>query len=152
MPATPADKEDVPVTFAPGRARLATSPAPTGSETAAITIGIVPGGVLRGQRRLRNRCNNDVYLEPDQLSRKVGEPFEFPLRPAVLDGDVLSFHVAELAEPFPESLELAIGLPNGRAGAEKSYPADLHRRLRPARERDGRDCHSCCEELPPVHP
>src|SRR5262249_46207750 len=33
--------DEFPVTLAPGRARLATSPAPTGSPTLTITIGIV---------------------------------------------------------------------------------------------------------------
>src|SRR5213080_3280043 len=35
-----------PVTFAPGRPRLATSPAPTGSASCAMTMGIVPVACL----------------------------------------------------------------------------------------------------------
>ena len=37
---------DNPVMFPPGRARLAASPAPTGSITAATTMGIVPVACL----------------------------------------------------------------------------------------------------------
>jgi hypothetical protein len=33
-----------------------------------------PGGILGCQRCLRNRRNNDVDLELDQLCRKIGEP------------------------------------------------------------------------------
>src|SRR3954469_16480188 len=35
-----------PVTFAPGRPRLATSPAPTGSASCAMTMGVVPVACL----------------------------------------------------------------------------------------------------------
>ena len=38
---TSANMEDGPVTFSPGRARLATSPLPNGSPTPTMTMGIV---------------------------------------------------------------------------------------------------------------
>jgi hypothetical protein len=41
LPLSSAEIKLIPVMFPPGRARLATSPAPTGSAMAAITIGIV---------------------------------------------------------------------------------------------------------------
>ena len=41
MPTIAEVRKDVPVTLPPGRARLATSPLPTGSPTLTMTIGIV---------------------------------------------------------------------------------------------------------------
>ena len=42
--------------------------------------------------------HDDINLETHQLSRKLGEPIELPLHISVLDGDVLSFYVAKLAQ------------------------------------------------------
>jgi hypothetical protein len=36
--------------------------------------------------------------EPDQLGRKIREPIALPLPISVLDGEVLSFYVATLAQ------------------------------------------------------
>lgn len=84
---------------APGRARLATSPDPTGSETATMTIGIVPVASLAARDACRHHRNNDVDLERDQLCCKLGKPFELPFREAALDDDVLSLHIAKLTQP-----------------------------------------------------
>ena len=49
-------------------------------------------------------CHDDINLETHQLGRKLGEPIRLPLRISVLDGDVLSFDVATLAQSQPNCL------------------------------------------------
>jgi hypothetical protein len=44
---------------------------------------------------------DDVDLKTHELGRKLTEPIALPLRISVLDGDVLSFYVAPLAERQP---------------------------------------------------
>ena len=48
--------------------------------------------------------HDDINLETHQLGRKLRDPIELPLRISVLDGDVLSFYVATLAQSQPNSL------------------------------------------------
>ena len=50
--------------------------------------------------------HNDINLETHQLGRKAREPIELPLRISVLDGDVLSFDVAEIAQSQPNCLDV----------------------------------------------
>ena len=47
---------------------------------------------------------DDINLETHQLGRELREPIELPLRISVLDGDVLSFYVATLAQSQPNCL------------------------------------------------
>ena len=42
--------------------------------------------------------HDDIKLEAHQLGSKLRGPIELPLRISVLDGDVLSFYVATLAQ------------------------------------------------------
>ena len=42
--------------------------------------------------------HDEINLETHQLGRKLRGPIELPLRVSVLDGDVLSFYVATLAQ------------------------------------------------------
>src|SRR5215813_11801516 len=48
---------------------------------------------------------DDINPETHQLSRKSREPIGLPLRISVLDGDVLSFYVAKLAQSCLKWLE-----------------------------------------------
>ena len=48
--------------------------------------------------------HDDINLETHQLGRKLREPIALPLRISVLDGDVLSFYVAKLAQSQPNCL------------------------------------------------
>ena len=59
-----------PVTFPPGRARLATSPSATGSGLTAKTIGISRVCMLGRDGRCRITGHDDVKLELNQLGRK----------------------------------------------------------------------------------
>src|SRR5262245_2585727 len=49
-------------------------------------------------------CHDDINLETHQLGRKLREPIDLSLRKSVLDGDVLSFDVAKLAQSLPNCL------------------------------------------------
>ena len=96
----------MPVTLPPGRARLSTKPASTGSDPApTITMGIVLVAFLAATDQRRPSCyHDDINLETHQLGRKLREPIELSLRISVLDGDVLSFYVAKLAQSLPNYL------------------------------------------------
>jgi hypothetical protein len=48
-------------------------------------------------------CHDDINLETHQLERKLRVPIELSLRVSVLEGDVLSFDVAPLAQNQPNS-------------------------------------------------
>ena len=54
--------------------------------------------------------HDDINLETHQLGRKLRKPIELPLRISVLDGDVLSFYVAKLAQSQPNCLGRADSL------------------------------------------
>ena len=96
----------MPVTLPPGRARLSTRPASTGSgPPPVITMGIVLVAFLAARISLVPSCyHDDINLETHQLGRKLREPIDLPLRISVLDGDVLSFYVAKLAQSQPNCL------------------------------------------------
>ena len=96
----------MPVTLPPGRARLSTRPASTGSSPSAHhNDGNRLGRILGRPDRMVPSCyHDDINLETHQLGRKLREPIELPLRISVLDGDVLSFYVAKLAQSQPNCL------------------------------------------------
>ena len=48
--------------------------------------------------------HDDINLEAHQLCRKLREPIELPLSISVLEGDVLSFYIAKLAQSQPNCL------------------------------------------------
>ena len=97
-------KLESPVTLPPGRARLATKPAPTGSGVLIITMGMVVVAFLRRQRR-RSSCGHDqINLKTNQVRRKLRQAVSFSLRKSILDGDILSFNPSKLAQLLPERL------------------------------------------------
>src|SRR6266536_2455519 len=49
--------------------------------------------------------HDDIDLKTHQLGRKLRGPIALPLRISVLDGDVLSFYVAKLAQSRPNCLD-----------------------------------------------
>ena len=100
---------DSPVIFPPGRARLATNPVATGSTTATMTMGEGLGCLLGCLGSGRCHRKDGLHPQTDQFSRKVGEPIILPLRKSGLNDDVLALHVAELAQPLPETLESILG-------------------------------------------
>ena len=95
----------MPVTLPPGRARLSTRPASTGSAPwPDITMGIVLVAFLAAWIAGPLLYHDDIDLETHQLGRKLREPIALSLRISVLDGDVLSFYVAKLAQSHPNCL------------------------------------------------
>ena len=128
FPLKPMHRSLVPVTFPPGRARLATRPSPTGSLAAAKTIGMVVVAAWR-PGRWRILGHDNVRLEPDQLGRERREPLVPPLSLAALDDEVLALQVAELLQPLPEGHE---GQDVGVDGSQKPDRGDFRRRLPPA--------------------
>ena len=67
-----------------------------------MTIGIVLVAPLAASDACVTSRNDDVDLELHQLRRKIGKPVELSFREPILDDDVLSFDIAELAQPLPE--------------------------------------------------
>ena len=63
------------------------------------------------------------------LRVKNGKPVGPPLRPAVIDKNVLALHVAELTQPLPKGLKE--GATSGRCeGTQVTYPWYFLRLLR----------------------
>ncbi len=117
-----------PVIFPPGRARLETSPVPTGSAAAANTMGIVALAFLAAKIAGAGG-DDDVNFETDQLGCKVRQPFEFPFCISVLNDNVFSFDIAKLAQPLAKCFDP--GRKEGRGGRDQnSYPGNSRRLLR----------------------
>jgi hypothetical protein len=98
-----------------------------------------------GLRRGRTGCHDDIYLQPDELGRVFAQQLLPPFRRPMLDGDVLPFHIAEVAECLPE------WLPDG-VDIEQTYPWNLCGLLRPRRQRRGEGTkRKATKERAPVH-
>jgi len=52
--------------------------------------------------------HDDVHLQTDQVGREGGVPIILALGPSGLDGDVLTFHIAQLAQALAEGFETAL--------------------------------------------
>jgi hypothetical protein len=98
----------------------------------------------------RTRGHDDIHLETDELRREVWERLGLAVRITVLDHDVLTFHVAEVAQPLPERLDDMWG-GGGRCRREKTYPRHLSRLLRLGGERRGEQRGRTSQERAPVH-
>ena len=71
-----------------------------------------------------------IHRAADELSCGLGEPLGHPVGVAILEGDVLAFQVAEVAQPLPESV------PHRRV-VNDTDARDFHRLLRARSERPG---------------
>jgi hypothetical protein len=69
-------------------------------------------------------------LETDQFGCEGREPLDFPLRPSVLQEEVLSLYVTQLLQPLFERIDDSQDLRAGRGLAEPSYPDNFSRLLR----------------------
>ena len=99
------DKPEIPVTLPPGRARLATRPAPTGSAAFVITMGMVVVAFFAANAA-RVRCGHDqINLKTNQVRRKLRQALTLLLGKPVLDGEILSLNPAKLAQLLPERLQ-----------------------------------------------
>jgi hypothetical protein len=71
---------------------------------------------------------DDVRLEPDQLGREGGQPVEPTLRKSIVDDNILALSLPELAQPFPERIEVRRRIGKGPR-PKKTYPRQLPRLL-----------------------
>ena len=63
------------------------------------------GRWLGGKSAWRARRHDDIRLEANQLGCQICEAIVVPLRPSILDGDVLALDMAEFAELPAEFVE-----------------------------------------------
>src|SRR5262249_4749285 len=87
------------------------------------------GGLLGSADRWWTCRHDNIHRETDQVGHQVRKAFESPLRPLILNGDVLVFLVARLAQPFPECRE-PTGCSGWRIRPQKTDVRHLSRRLR----------------------
>ena len=91
-----------PVMLPPGRARLATKPSATGSPETVKTIGIVLVACLAALVAAGDAGDDDIHLQANEIGGERRQPLILPLGRPILDHDVLTFDVAQLAQPLPE--------------------------------------------------
>src|SRR5262249_26088376 len=103
----------------------------------------------RQGRRATSGSDDDRDAARSQIGGKPGKPLMLPLRPTILDRDILAFHVAELAET---ALECSHEV--GESSWESIAEIANHRhrlRLRARRERPRRRAAEKSDELAPLH-
>ena len=85
-----------PVMFLPGRAKLSTVPAATGSTTLTITIGIVVVACLAARITGGRSDNDSINVEPHELGDKIRHTFLLALSVTIFEHDVFPVNVAEI--------------------------------------------------------
>jgi hypothetical protein len=95
------------------------------------------------------RDHDDLHLEPDDLGDQGGKLGEIPLRPAPLNGQVVSLHPAMSVHRLPERFGQGVRLSSRRQRAKpkKSDPPHLQGPLRRGQQRqheDSEDDQKCC--------
>ena len=85
LPANTAPMSVNPVTFPPGRGRLSTSPAATGSTPLKKTMGIVLVAFLATRASLIPGRDQYVNFETEQLISEAGEPVELVISESILE-------------------------------------------------------------------
>src|SRR5215510_4637517 len=93
---------------------------------------------------------DQVHLGANQLGGQFRKSLVVPLRPAVLDGDVRTLDITEVAQTHADSLKPR-GKRRWRCHAEESDPRHLARLLRAHRERPRGRAAEQRDELPPFH-
>ena len=97
---------DNPVMLPPGRARLATSPLPTGSPALRHNDGNRAGCVLGSTGCCRTTAVTMMStLRRTSSAASVRERDRFSLRISVLNDNVFPLHVPKLAQTLPECLD-----------------------------------------------
>jgi hypothetical protein len=91
----------VPVTFPPGRARLATSSSATGSAMLTATIGIVPVACLAE----RAAVVLNATTRSGQFGSRLAESIRTPICKMALYGEVLSLRVPNFVQSLQEGVE-----------------------------------------------
>ena len=91
-----------PVALPPGRARLSTKPAPTGSGTITNTIGTVRVACSNGATVAVPAGQDDVRRERDQFRRVSANAVGIARRPAGVDLHIAADGPAQLLQPLQE--------------------------------------------------
>ena len=92
----------MPVTLPPGRLRLATRPASTGSSPMLKTIGMVVVAALAASAAACCRRGDDGDPTADQVGRQFRQAIVVIVRPAVFDRHVAALDVAGFAQALAE--------------------------------------------------
>src|SRR5262249_51966815 len=114
---------------------------PTTRHNNGNRLGCILG---RPDQRVRSRYHDDINLETHHLGRKLRVATALPLRISVLDGNVLSVYVAEIAQSPPNCLETG-GLTSCIARREIPYPCDFRRLLRLNRKAESQEQNAKCK-------
>jgi hypothetical protein len=110
-----------------------------------------PGCLLSSSSRWRCDRHEDINVEPDELGSELREALVSTVRPSLLEGDALAFHVAEVAKSLPEDIAIVLRRRvRTRARTQKTYSGHL-RRLRVAGPRRGEECAGARDELTSIH-
>jgi hypothetical protein len=113
----------------PGRDRLATRPLPTGSPTAAKTIGMTDVSCFAAM----TDADYDIDFQPDKLGRDLGSALVAALRPTILDRDGAPLDPPEFAQPLHKTGNPLAG--DRRRGRAPEPDGRQLRRLRARHER-----------------
>src|SRR6516225_6547585 len=153
LPPSEPSKAWKPVTFPPGRARLATKPLPTGSETVAKTMGMVRvccrSAAVVGvtDERIRSGCRaTSSFANRCLASASLGR------HPARVEPDVAAFHPPELLKSLSEcgeepwSFQVVLGIAHQHAN-----PPHMLGLLRACRKRPCGGNSNCLDEIAPSH-
>src|SRR5262249_60888345 len=103
--------------------------------------------LLRGEHGVGTPCENDVYVEADELIRQLGKPLVVSLGVAVLEANVLTLDIPEIIESLPERVDGRPGL--DRQDTNRNYFPS--RPLRPCGERPSNRTADQSDELTPPH-
>src|SRR6516162_11282159 len=137
---------DSPVTFPPGRARLAIRPMRTGSTASTKTIGITEVVCLTATGRI-STGNNHVDFEADELSRDLCKPLAVCLCPAILGRNGAPLDPPKFAQPLHESCRPWFP---GRGCSRSQVPDSPTGLLRARYQRPrGRRAAECSQQFPP---
>jgi hypothetical protein len=104
FPATAYSKAVKPVAFPPGRAKVSTYPAPTGSATAAKTIGMMRVACSSGDRAALELARRTVRRKRNQFVCKFAHVVGFAVAPAIVDADVLPDGPTQLLQALAQKL------------------------------------------------
>src|SRR6516164_9380253 len=135
----PLSRKFTPVTLPPGRLRLATRPALTGSAVTANTIGMAVVAALAA----RAVASPPIAAITDSWRRtrsaaKVGQTVVLTLCPAVLEDDITAFDVTDLAQALVERGEarrICVGRQPAEIADDRRGRPLRARRKRPSRRR-----------------
>ena len=109
--------DESPVTVPPGRTRLCTSLAPTGSVTFTMTIGTVGAALCAASVAALPDATMTSIRQSGQLGGQVREALQPPFRPAILERDRASGNPAVLGQAGDERVGDVLG--GGRRGGHQ---------------------------------